>query len=107
MHCDATAAISFAHNLGGASQSKLKHIDLRRAFVEQIRDNAEVEVVKILWTVNLANFFTKVLSAAEFEREGGQLMAKVELSGSMGEVIRIRGHGDRSAAADLPQVIQE
>jgi hypothetical protein len=96
VHCDATAAIAFANNLGGTSQSKLKHIDLRRAFVEQLRDASEAEIVKILGTVNPANFFTKVLSAAEFKREGEKLMDRVALPKAMEELLRIRGHGERS-----------
>ena len=96
IRCDATAAMSFASNLGGASQSKPKHIDLRRGFVEQLRDTSEIEIVKILGTVNPANFFTKVLSASEFKREGDPLMGKVELGKAMTEMLRIRGHGDKA-----------
>jgi hypothetical protein len=99
IYCDATAAMSFASNLGGTSQSKLKHIDLRRAFVEQLRDTSEIEVLKILGTENPANFFTKVLSGAEFKRESDPLMDRVELGVKMKGMLRIRGHGDR--ATDL------
>jgi hypothetical protein len=94
VHCDATAAIAFANNLGGTSQSKLKHIDLRSAFVEQLRDDSEAEIVKILGTINPANFFTKVLSAAEFKRESEWMMDTVELPKAMSELLRIRGHGE-------------
>jgi hypothetical protein len=101
VYCDATAAISFADNLGGPSQSKLKHIDLRRGFVNQIRESNEAEIVKILGTVNPANFFTKVISAAEFVKEGDHLMDKVELPRAMQEALRIRGHGEKSGLPTL------
>jgi hypothetical protein len=91
--------MSFASNLGGTSQSKLKHIDLRRAFVSQLRDTSEIEVLKILGTENPANFFTKVLSGAEFKREGGPLMDRVELPTKMREMLRIRGHGERDTVS--------
>ena len=106
IYCDATAAMSFASNLGGTSQSKLKHIDLRRAFVEQLRDTSEIEVLKILGTENPANFFTKVLSGAEFQREGGPLMDTVDLAEAMKEMLRIRGHGDK-AVKPTAEVSQE
>ncbi len=98
IYCDAEAAIGFFKNLGGATQSKLKHIDLRSEWVREMRDSANiVSVQHIAGVDNPANFFTKVLSAAEFKKEGAQLMATVDIPDTMTEVLKKRpskGHGD-------------
>lgn len=94
IYCDARAAMCFADNLGGTSQSRLKHIDLRKAFVQQLRNQEDIEVIKIDGKVNPANFFTKILSGPEFRDESKDLMGQVELSEEMSRQCRIRGHGD-------------
>jgi hypothetical protein len=93
IYCDASAAIGFADNLGGTSQSRLKHIDLRRAFVAQLRDQDSIEILKIDGKANPANFFTKILSGSEFQKEGEPLMSTIELPKAMADKCRIRGHG--------------
>ena len=98
IHVDASAAIAFAENLGGVSQSRLKHIDLRQGFVQQLRDKGEIEIRKIDGTANPANFFTKVLQGIDFKREGEQLMGRVKLSAGMSHKLRIRGHGEPKAS---------
>jgi len=96
--CDAEAAIGFFKNLGGVSQSKLKHIDLRSEWVKEMRDSAKlVSVQHIAGVDNPANFFTKVLSATEFKKEGAALMSTVDIPESMNVVLKKRptkGHGE-------------
>lgn len=95
IHVDASAAIGFAANLGGTTQSRLKHIDLRRGFVEQLRDSKDIEIRKIDGTLNPANFFTKVLQGTEFQRESQDLMDTVKLPEALEVKLRIRGHGEK------------
>jgi hypothetical protein len=93
--CDATAAIGFMQNLGGPSQSKLKHLDLRLNWLCQEMDAIDLKHIK--GTKNPANFLTKVLSPTEFEREGDHLMETVELPESVIREladISSRGHGE-------------
>ena len=94
IHVDASAAISFAENVGGVSQTRLKHIDLREAWVEQIKGNKEIELRKIDGKINPANFLTKILGATQFREEGADLMDRVKLSEAMEHQCKIRGHGD-------------
>ena len=79
--CDATAAIAFMKNLGGTSQTKLKHLDLRKDWLNQETD--KVEIGHIDGKRNPANFFTKVLSPTEFAREGENLMGTIDVPESV------------------------
>jgi hypothetical protein len=74
---DAEAALGFFKNLGGASQSRLKHIDLRADWVTEMRDSAKL--VHIPGSENPANFLTKVLGATEFRRESEHLVATTDI----------------------------
>ena len=56
---DSAGAIGFARNNGGAG--KMKHIDIRGAWVQQLRDKGEIEIVHVPGTKNPADFFTKIL----------------------------------------------
>jgi hypothetical protein len=87
IYCDATAAIGFFKNLGGQTQSKLKHIDLRAQWVQEMRDSAgNIKLEHIPGVDNPANFFTKVLGPIEFARESTHLMGTVELPQAMVEL---------------------
>ena len=96
--CDALAAIGFFKNLGGVTQSKLKHIDLRAQWVTEMRDSKNyIELKHIPGVDNPADFFTKVLTPIEFKRGGEALMSKVELPASLDKVLEhvsTRGHGE-------------
>ena len=56
---DSTGAIGFARNNGGTS--RMKHIDIREAWVQQLREKKELEIKHIPGTENPADFFTKIL----------------------------------------------
>ena len=62
---DAGAAIGFINNTG--SPQRLKHIDLRLAWVNQLRDHSRVEFVKVIGTENPADFFTKIQGYPAFK----------------------------------------
>ena len=75
VYVDAAAAIGFARNNGGTS--KMKHIDIRAAWVQQIRDKEQIKILKIAGTKNPADFFTKLLTNIEFDRASAGLASKL------------------------------
>ena len=72
---DANAAIGFARNNCGTS--RMKQIDIREAWVPQIRDKEKIEVFKIAGTKNPADFFTKLLINAAFDQATAGLTGKL------------------------------
>lgn len=56
---DSSGAIGYARNNGGAG--KMKHIDIRSAWVQQLRNAGEIELQHVPGTENKADFFTKIL----------------------------------------------
>ena len=64
IYTDATAAKSFIENTGGAS--KMKHIDIRSAWVAQVRDRHNFRFDKVAGTANEADAMTKLLEGSEF-----------------------------------------
>ena len=75
VYVDAAAAIGFARNNGGTS--KMKHIDIRAAWVQQIRDKKQIKILKIAGTKNPADFFTKLMTNIEFDRASAGLASKL------------------------------
>jgi hypothetical protein len=73
---DNAAAESFA--LGTAFKSKLKHIDCRQEWVRVLRDRGICTPVHVDTKDNLADIFTKILTAPEFERLQDQIMYNME-----------------------------
>ena len=55
----------------------MKHIDIRAAWVQQIRDKEQIKILKIAGTKNPADFFTKLMTNAEFARTSQGLSAKL------------------------------
>ena len=72
---DANAAIGFAWNNGGTS--RMKHIDIREAWVQQIRDKEKIENLKIAGTKNPADFFIKLLTNTVFDQAMAGLIGKL------------------------------
>ena len=72
---DAGAAIGFISNTG--SPARLKHINLRVAWVRQLRDHSQVEFVKVLGTDNPANFFTKIQGYPAFKEAEERMMKRL------------------------------
>ena len=75
IYADATAAIGFAN--GASGQSRMKHLDLRQAWIQQIRDRSIAEFIKVDGTDNKADFFTKLLSRVLFKEAESAMMAKL------------------------------
>jgi hypothetical protein len=69
---DNTAAECFAK--GTAFKSKLKHIDCRQEWVKLLRDRNICTPAHVDTKLNLADFFTKILPAADFERLRSMIM---------------------------------
>ena len=64
---DASAALGFLHNTGGGG--KMKHIDIREGWVQQIRDKGTVSFNKVDGKLIPANFMTKLLERLEYNHE--------------------------------------
>ena len=64
---DANAALGFLNNSG--SPSRMKHIDIRKGWIQQLRDRTIAEFIKVDGTLIKANFMTKLLSRVEFDHE--------------------------------------
>jgi hypothetical protein len=75
IYVDATAAIGFANGTSG--QTRMKHLDLRQAWIQQVRDRSTAEFIKVDGTANKADFFTKLLSRVMFKEAEADLMAKL------------------------------
>ena len=63
---DATAAIGFLQNTGGAG--RMKHLDIRKGWIQMARDNKLVEYHKVDGKLIQADFFTKLLDKTEYDR---------------------------------------
>ena len=63
---DASAAISFAQNIG--SKTRMKHIDIRESWVQQLRDNNKLQINKVDAEEQRADPLTKVLERVAFKR---------------------------------------
>ena len=72
---DAGAALGFIHNTGGVS--RLKHINLRQAWVKALRDPYQLDFYKILGTDNPADLFTKIQALPAFKEGEARLMQEV------------------------------
>ena len=67
VYVDATVAISFAADVG--NPTGMKFIDLREAWVLELRDKCKCRAIKVATLLNPADFGTKFLTAAEFKRQ--------------------------------------
>ena len=64
---DAEAAMGFLRNTGG--NGKMKHLDIRKSWIQQLRNKEVVEFRKMAGTQIPANFLTKLLDRVEYNRE--------------------------------------
>lgn len=62
---DAGAAMGFIHNTG--TVGRMKHIDVRCSWVQTLRDDSDINFVKIAGTDNKADFFTKIQPTTAFQ----------------------------------------
>mgnify|MGYP001295664004 FL=1 len=76
MKVDSTAAIGKIQ--GPRGSGKMKHLDLRDAWIQRLRNKKIVDIVKVLGTENGADFFTKLVSRADFCKEEAILMTKID-----------------------------
>ena len=78
MKVDSTAAIGIVKIQGPRGSGKMKHLDLRDAWIQRLRNKKIVDIVKVLGTENGADFFTKLVSRADFCKEEAILMTKID-----------------------------
>ena len=62
---DNATAIAFSQ--GTARRSKLKHIDVRQQWVQELRDRQVCKLIKVSSEQNLSDIFTKILEPSRFE----------------------------------------
>ena len=72
---DAEAAIGFARNNGGGT--KMKHLDIRMQWVQEIRDKKKIKIHKVAGPHNRSDFFTKLMTKSEFKRTSEGLCGKL------------------------------
>ena len=72
IHVDNAAAIAFSK--GQVRRTKLKHIDVRQAWVQAMRDSNICVLHKVETSENLADFFTKILDVHRFTGLRDKLM---------------------------------
>ena len=78
IYTDATAAMGFFRNTGAGG--KMKHIDIRLGWVQQIRDRSLVDWEKIPGEINPADAMTKLLEGRDFERHHKAWMRAITLN---------------------------
>ena len=81
INIDAGAAIGFITNT--CSIGRMKHIDLRESWVEQLRNKDHLEWVKVPGPENRSDTFTKIRSGADFARGVEGLMVPLPNQGGM------------------------
>ena len=81
IHIDAGAAIGFITNT--CSIGRMKHIDLRESWVEQLRRKGVIKWIKVPGTTNRADTFTKILHGSEFQKGTKGLMEPLPNQGGM------------------------
>ena len=72
LQVDNAAAVAFAK--GRVRRTKMKHIDVRQAWVMALRDSNVVQVEKVGTDDNLADLFTKILDYDRFAELRGRMM---------------------------------
>ena len=72
---DAEAAIGFARNNGGGT--KMKHLDIRMQWVQEIRDKKKIKIHKVHGPHNRSDFFTKLMTKSEFKRTSEGLCGRL------------------------------
>ena len=60
--------------------SKMKHIDVRMAWVKELRNRNLVTFERVPGTENLADFFTKLLLGVQFTKWEAAMMQKLPLA---------------------------
>ena len=72
---DAEATIGSARKNGGGA--KMKHLDIRMQWVEEIGDKKKIKIHKVFGPHNRSDFFTKLMTKSEFKRTSKGLCGKL------------------------------
>jgi len=65
LQCDATTALAFAENRG--TPTRLKHLDVRQAWILQLRDTSQIIGIKVDTLLNKADLPTKMHPPHKFK----------------------------------------
>ena len=66
MYIDASAAVSFALKIG--SKTKMKHLDIRKSWIQQLRDRSLLTLHKVGTKEQKADALTKLMGRNEYNR---------------------------------------
>lgn len=66
LNVDASAAVSFAQKIG--SKTKMKHLDIRREWIQQLRDRDTIKINKVGSKEQKADALTKLMGRKEYHR---------------------------------------
>ena len=73
---DAAAALGYINSTGTAT--RMKHLDLRDQWIQQMRTKDIVDYFKVEGVNNLADFFTKIHHGADFKTFQDRLMDSLD-----------------------------
>ena len=97
IHVDNAAAIAFSK--GHVRRTKLKHIDVRQAWVEAVRDSKVCVLDKVNTSDNLADFFTKILDTDRFQDLRDRMMCRHRCAGDTKDASQHRTCDDVKGAS--------
>ena len=75
------AIVSIGKIQGPQGGGKLKHIDLRQAWIKLLKNRKVVEVVKVPGEANPSDCMTKILGRVAFNKSESELMGRVDEDG--------------------------
>jgi len=101
---DAAAAIAFAENTMGVG--RMKHLDLRSAWIQEMKNCGKIQIIKVDGTANDADFFTKILPAGEFREAADTMTQEITkvLPKATPGAIKARGHGEVDSLIKTPNI---
>ena len=76
LYIDAKAAEGFVKNTG--TPGRMKHIDLRNSWVDQVRNLNELEYIHIDGPNNKADVYTKIIQGESFVKEQSRVMTPLK-----------------------------
>ena len=76
LYIDAKAAEGFVKNTG--TPGRMKHIDLRNSWVDQVRNLQQLEYIHIDGLSNKADIYTKIVQGESFVKQQVRVMTDLK-----------------------------
>ena len=90
----------FASNTG--TTGRLKHIDLREEWVQELRSNSTIKV-KVDTTFNKSDQFTKIIPVTDFQRLEDEMMPEIPNEGDDEVDVSLPAAADLAMRGDADQ----